>query len=180
MDWRQLQPLLLHFATTHEDLEVTWEKQGGLTTKTGHVQINISIDRAKFNTFGLKVRLEPGETKFEQFKCTEFPQYDKLPKNLNLNYARKKRNLAKRKVVLSSDGRAQKYRSQTLEPIPTNQLDYDSEEDENIDRTWMKEDNEKVRRKSILLPYLVTPKINAISRRESTILPIFTKANESS
>jgi hypothetical protein len=151
MDWRELQPLLLHFTTTHLDLEITWEKQGGSTTKTGHVQINVSIDRDKQNTFGMKLRLDPGETVFQQFKHTDFPQYNNLPKNLNLNYARKKRTLAKRKVVLSSDGRAQKYRSQTLEPIPNNQLDYDSEDDNNIDRTWMKEDNEKVK----ILPYLV-------------------------
>lgn len=143
MDWRELQPLLLHFTTTHLDLEITWEKQGGSTTKTGHVQINVSIDRDKQNTFGMKLRLDPGETVFQRFKHTDFPQYNNLPKNLNLNYARKKRNLAKRKVVLSSDGRAQKYRSQTLEPIPNNQLDYDSEDDDNVDRTWMKEDNEK-------------------------------------
>ncbi len=143
MNWYQLQPLLLHLITTHLELEVTWEK------RIKHTQINVSVDRRAM--FGVRYALPTGQSEFYKFDRTRYPQYEVLNHNLEVIYAKKKKNKEKRKVVLSSDGRAQKYRSQTLEPIPTHQLDYDSEDEENIDRTWMKEDNEQVH----LLLYLV-------------------------
>ena len=136
MNWHQLQPLLLHFDTTHLDLDITWEKRGN------HTQINVALNRTA--VFGLGYKLQPGQSEFYQFHRTDFPQYEQLSKNLNLLYATERRTVTKRTVILTSDGRAQKYRSQTLEPIPTHQLDYDSEDEENIDSTWLKEDNEKV------------------------------------
>lgn len=148
MDWHQSQSLLLHFEAIHLDLNVTWEKQGS------HMQINVSVNRDV--VFGIKYKLQPGQSEYYRFIYAHIPQFYHLPKNLNLAYAKQARNLSKRKVVLSSDSRAQKFRSITLEPIPTHQLEYDSEDEENIDRSWMKEANERVCPTELLITLINT------------------------